>query len=305
MARRKRSELRRNQLQEWSEEISLVQCNAGIQEGVWYVAERLRLAILGIITSANELKFRRERRIADGELSDSFPRLPLSDDDLKLIDENCVTISRFATHAIDKHLVALLGTTPGRWIFDLRRAAEDLRSVAVRFIPEFDGVPLPDDDRNLDSLVTELEKRADELLQIPACAPGLQTLVEWAEERAADDCLRSPGEQHSEVMGSAGEKGEVRNLNADANSDKVSRIDRICERLSPNQTVLLRFLWPRRHATSFNTLPKESFQSDNPSDEAIKKAFDRLQAKLIEIRENKLLLEVSMAKRTVKLTGQF
>lgn len=90
---------------------------------------------------------------------------------------------------------------------------------------------------------------------------------------------------------------------AAVSAETTEPLANVLEQMTPQQGKLLQFLWNCKHAALWDSLPTTAFANGVlPSDDAIEKALKRLQDRLNGLyAELKLTLEISRAKRSVKL----
>lgn len=99
----------------------------------------------------------------------------------------------------------------------------------------------------------------------------------------------------------SGNATDQNNTDPPAAETDGEKLERLCESLSPKGAVLLRFLFGRKYATSFDSLPTEGFRDGIPEDTGIIRALKRLNESLVSKNEFHWSVDVSEAKRTAKL----
>ena len=83
-----------------------------------------------------------------------------------------------------------------------------------------------------------------------------------------------------------------------------SRLERLCDQLTPQQDKIVRFLWDKKRPVFWGTVGNvaEAFREQTPGDATLEKALKRLRFKLSKVyRTGQCSLDVEVAKKRVRL----
>jgi hypothetical protein len=135
---------------------------------------------------------------------------------------------------------------------------------------------------------------------VPGVSSG-QINAEWA---AACRALPTQGfaeKLRSQEGATSEDAADTKAVAAPQESD-AEKIDRLCSLQTANGSTILRFLFGRKHATCFDSLPPDGFSDGIPdNDDAIVTALRRVRRRLMTSGEFSWTVEISKAKRTVRL----
>lgn len=80
-----------------------------------------------------------------------------------------------------------------------------------------------------------------------------------------------------------------------------SSLEDICGELTEGMERIVRFLWPRRYPTKWDTLAESCWSGGEAADSAIKKQLEQLMERLLENDITDMFVDVDMGRRSVNL----